>query len=73
MGGILSSEKHQTKLDKRRDDLQQLVGDSPKIEITSFTNWGETIKYDRILSCKPTKLAEIQVQIFNSKQFPWLA
>ena len=61
MGGLLSNQMSRTKLDKKRDDLQQLVGDSPKIEITSFTNWGENIKYEQILSCKPTKLADVQV------------
>ena len=69
MGGLFSSKKHQDKIDQRRDDLQELAGDRPKIEITSFTNWGETIKYEQILSCKPTKLAEIQVCIFEFKAF----
>ena len=73
MGGLFSSEKHQTKLDNKREDLQQLVGDSPRIEITSFTNWGENIKYEQILSCRPTRLADVQVRSFNLKHFWWLA
>ena len=62
MGGLLSNRMSQTKLDKKREDLQQLVGGSPKIEITSFTNWGENIRYKQILSCRPTRLADVQVR-----------
>ena len=61
MGGFISNQMSQTKLDKKREDLQHLVGDSLKIEISSFTNWGENIKYEQILSCRPTRLADVQV------------
>ena len=69
MGGFIRNQNSSTKLYKKLDDLQQLVGDAPKIQISSFKNWEENIIYEKILSCRPKKLAEIQVSDLSLTRF----
>ena len=48
-------------LSKLCRDLQELVGDSPDIQLSDFTNWGKNIKYKHVFCCRPTTLSEVQV------------
>ena len=50
-------------LESQRQILQGEVGENLKIEITSFSNWAENIRYKQILSCRPENLHEIQVSL----------
>ena len=53
---------------KKKDDLQRLVGDKPKIKIDDFINYGKTQIRSEILSVSPQSLSEIQAVVKGCRE-----